>query len=63
MKKLGGILRQGWAMLRRLSGDDAYECYLEHLQRRHPEVTPLNRHDFLKAEQERRWNGGPNRCC
>ncbi len=63
MSRLADILRRGWAIVRRLSGDDAYECYLEHLKRHHPEAEPLSRRGFLESELERRWNSGPNRCC
>lgn len=57
------MLRFAWRALRNISGDDAYERYLEHLKRRHPESKPLSRRSFFLSEQQRRWNGGPNRCC
>ncbi|HEY3486996.1 MAG TPA: YbdD/YjiX family protein [Gammaproteobacteria bacterium] len=63
MKTVVQFLRQTWNVLRRLSGDDAYECYLDHLKRHHPDAKPLNRRSFFLSEQQRRWNGGPNRCC
>jgi uncharacterized short protein YbdD (DUF466 family) len=63
MKRFKQILRGLWAILRNLSGDDAYERYLDHLQRHHPDAVPLNRRSFFRSEQQRRWNGGPNRCC
>ncbi len=56
-------IRSLWRGLRTLSGDDAYERYLEHVRRRHPGEVPLDRRSFYLAEQARRWNGGPNRCC
>jgi uncharacterized short protein YbdD (DUF466 family) len=52
-----------WNAVRSISGDDAYERYLEHLKRRHPESKPLSRRSFFRSEQQRRWSGGPNRCC
>jgi uncharacterized short protein YbdD (DUF466 family) len=57
------LLRQGWNALRNLSGDDAYERYLAHLKLHHPDAAPLSRRGFYLSEQQRRWNGGPNRCC
>lgn len=57
------LLRGIWSALRNLSGDDAYERYLAHLKRHHPEMEPPSRRSFFLAEQQRRWNGGPNRCC
>ena len=55
MKKL-------WRLIRRLSGDDAYERYLAHLRAAHPERIPLDRKAFFREEQERKWNG-VRRCC
>lgn len=57
------VLRGVWNALRNISGDDAYERYLEHLKRHHPDAVPPNRRSFYESEQLRRWNGGPNRCC
>lgn len=56
-------LRHIWQMLRRLSGDDAYERYLAHWQARHAgEGAPLDRHAFYRSELERKWSG-VRRCC
>jgi uncharacterized short protein YbdD (DUF466 family) len=49
--------------VRALSGDDAYERYLEHRLEHHAEEVPLDRHQFYLREQERRYSGGPTRCC
>jgi uncharacterized short protein YbdD (DUF466 family) len=57
------ILRGIWGGLRNLSGDDAYERYLAHLKLHHPDAAPLSPRGFYLSEQQRRWNGGPNRCC
>lgn len=51
-----------WRWLRTATGDDAYERYLAHHVEAHPGTRPLSRHEFVKAEQERKWNG-INRCC
>ena len=55
-----------WRLLRRATGDDAYERYLaqrasngaccEHAG------APLDRRAFYLAEQRRKW-GGVTRCC
>ena len=63
MKRFIQILHRLWSVLRNISGDDAYERYLHHLQQQHPDAVPLSRRRFCQAEQQRRWNGGPNRCC
>lgn len=49
-------------VLRRVSGDDAYERYLEHHRRDHGECAPLDRRAFYLAEQQRKWSG-VQRCC
>lgn len=49
-------------ILRRLSGDDAYERYLTHHAEVHTDTPLLNRAEFFKQEQERKWNG-VRRCC
>lgn len=54
--------RRCWDFIRELSGDDAYERYLEHLKQQHPDLTPLERKDFFKLEQQRKWEG-VTRCC
>jgi uncharacterized short protein YbdD (DUF466 family) len=55
-------LRALWAGLRTVSGDDAYERYLEHHARAHPGVAPLSRRAFYLDEEQRKWSG-VNRCC
>jgi uncharacterized short protein YbdD (DUF466 family) len=54
--------RRLWAAFRALLGDDAYERYLDHQRRRHPDSVPLQRADFYRAELDRRWSQ-INRCC
>lgn len=55
-------LRKLWDFLRNLSGDDAYERYLERHARVHPDVPPLSAEAFFADEQARKWSG-VNRCC
>jgi uncharacterized short protein YbdD (DUF466 family) len=62
MKALTDFCRRLWGGLRALSGDDAYERYLEHHRRRHPAAVPLGRAEFQVAELDRRWSQ-VNRCC
>lgn len=56
-------LTRFWRALRSISGDDAYERYLAHHHRAHPRDEPLDRQRFYVQEQERRFSGGPTRCC
>ena len=55
-------LQQGWKLLRELSGDDAYERYLQHQALAHPDEPPLCRHAFFKQQQQQKWHG-VKRCC
>jgi uncharacterized short protein YbdD (DUF466 family) len=51
-----------WRLSRELSGDDAYERYLQHHAKIHPQLAPLSRKAFFKQQQTRKWDG-VNRCC
>ena len=62
-----------WRILRRLSGDDAYERYLIHYERHHahnhPDLSghdschaPLSKAEFYKQWQDEKWKG-IKRCC
>ena len=58
-------LKRCWAMLRELTGDDAYERYLAHWRARHAgdgTGVPLDRASFYREEQRRKWDG-VRRCC
>lgn len=55
-------LRACWRFIRELTSDDAYERYVEHHRRHHPERPPLDRRAFYMAEQQRKWRGVA-RCC
>lgn len=59
---LEGLARL-WRMLRQLSGDDAYERYLDHCRRvgsAHPPI--LNRAEFERQRLQHKWSR-INRCC
>jgi len=61
-------LKKFWRIIRRLSGDDAYEQYLKHFARYHQADeghechSPLSKADFFKKWQNEKWNG-IKRCC
>ncbi|MCI0668659.1 MAG: YbdD/YjiX family protein [Methylococcaceae bacterium] len=63
-----GRLNFLWQWLRRVSGDDAYERYIEYHARCHtndaslPDCSPLSKAEFFKQRQEEKWNG-VKRCC
>jgi uncharacterized short protein YbdD (DUF466 family) len=50
------------ACLREVSGDDAYDRYLNHHRQHHADAAPLDRRAFYLAEQQRKWSG-VKRCC
>ena len=61
-------LQSFWEIVRRLSGDDAYERYLEHYMLCHQDnddsecADPLSRAEFFKRWQDEKWSG-IKRCC
>jgi uncharacterized short protein YbdD (DUF466 family) len=61
-------LKAFWRIVRRLSGDDAYEQYLKHYAKYHETGTghechpPLSKADFFRQWQDEKWNG-IKRCC
>lgn len=54
--------QQARAWLRELTGDDAYERYVQHHQQHHDDQVLLNRQQFYLTEQQRKWSG-VKRCC
>jgi uncharacterized short protein YbdD (DUF466 family) len=58
------ILSKLWQGIRELSGDDAYERYLQHYAEHHAEdgAAPLTREAFFKQWQDSKWKG-IKRCC
>ena len=59
---LGARAAPAWALLRALSGDDAYERYVAHAKGLHPGLAALSRREFYDAQLRRKWSG-VNRCC
>ncbi|HXY77038.1 MAG TPA: YbdD/YjiX family protein [Steroidobacteraceae bacterium] len=51
-----------WGWLRALAGDDAYERFLAHHARSHPQVPPPTRAAFYEERERRKWSG-VTRCC
>lgn len=51
-----------WKAIRRLSGDDGYERYLEHHAAAHPGMPALSRREWFAYQQRRKWSG-VKRCC
>jgi uncharacterized short protein YbdD (DUF466 family) len=55
-------LAAGWAYLRAVSGDDAYERYLAHHEAEHAGLAPMSRKAYFAERQTRKWTG-VTRCC
>jgi uncharacterized short protein YbdD (DUF466 family) len=55
-------LQRFWQAIRRLSGDDAYERYLQQFAEHQHEGEPLSREAFFKQWQDGKWKG-VKRCC
>jgi uncharacterized short protein YbdD (DUF466 family) len=64
MFRLVPRFRALWQVIRTVSGEDAYERYLDHWRTHHSEHedAPLDRKTFYKRREDRKWNG-INRCC
>jgi uncharacterized short protein YbdD (DUF466 family) len=60
IERLGSV----WRWLRAVSGDDAYERYLEHWRVAHAAQggSPLTRAEYFRHEQDRKWSR-IRRCC
>jgi uncharacterized short protein YbdD (DUF466 family) len=60
------LLTKLWQRIRELSGDDAYERYLQHYEEHHADLNdgepPLSRAAFFKQWQDDKWKG-VKRCC
>lgn len=57
-------LKRFWQGIRQLSGDDAYERYLQHYAEHHQQdgSPPLSKSAFFKQWQDGLWQG-IRRCC
>ena len=60
-RSLWRMMAAGAGWLRAISGDDAYERYLEHHAQAHA-GPPLSRRAFYAEREERKWSG-VSRCC
>ena len=49
--------------LREVSGESAYERYVEHARRAHPGEDPMPRRAFERARQDERDRRPQQRCC
>lgn len=59
---LANAVRELWRYIRRVSGDDAYECYLSHRGSHHSDEPVLTRQQYYLGRLEQK-SRGVNRCC
>ncbi len=55
-KTVRQFLSSGLSLLRGVTGDDAYDKYLAHMQASAPQETPLNAREFYRAQMENKWS-------
>ncbi len=53
-------LRRWW---RGVTGDDAYEVYVGHLRRNHPDQTPPTQAEFWREKYDAMERNPSTRCC
>lgn len=51
------------ALLSMIIGAPSYELYLEHMVAAHPDMTPLDREDFVCSRLHARYSKPGARCC
>jgi uncharacterized short protein YbdD (DUF466 family) len=57
------VLRGAAWYLREVSGETAYERYVEHCRRDHPDQPVMSRRDFERWRQDDRNSNPRARCC
>jgi carbon starvation protein len=60
--KQRGLLSFLKLLISYFNGDFAYQNYLQHYAKNHPEEKPLNKKEFFASQQKRKWTK-INRCC
>lgn len=61
--RLGGAARGVMGYLREVSGETAYERYVEHVRSEHPDAIVMVRRDFERMRQDDRNDNPRARCC
>lgn len=60
---LADQVRRVAKVVRTIIGAPDYERYVDHVQKCHPDRTPMTRDEFAKSRLEARYNQPGNRCC
>lgn len=56
-------LRRVAALVRRIVGVPDYDAYLSHMQRHHPECTPMDARTFERERLADKYSRPGSRCC
>ena len=56
-------LRGVWDYLREVSGETAYDKYVAHARRQHPDAQVLARREFERRRMDERDASPQSRCC
>jgi uncharacterized short protein YbdD (DUF466 family) len=63
LSRLHRSVRSAWHVARGVVGETAYERYLEHHRRHHPDVAPLAEREFWRRHVDRGDHSPGARCC
>lgn len=63
LSRLRRSARSAWQIARGIVGETAYERYLEHHHRHHPDETPLGEREFWRRHIDRGDTEPGSRCC
>ena len=61
--RMGRALRFMWWYIREVSGESAYDHYVEHARQHHPGEPVMSRRDFERRRQDAREHTTQARCC
>jgi uncharacterized short protein YbdD (DUF466 family) len=61
--RIGGLARTVRWYLREVTGETAYDRYVEHVRRDHPDAGVMSRRDFERWRQDDRNDNPRARCC
>ncbi|MFL1379453.1 MULTISPECIES: YbdD/YjiX family protein [unclassified Nocardiopsis] len=56
-------LREAWQIARGIAGERAYEIYLEHHNREHPDEEPMSERVFWRHHTDKGDTNPGSRCC
>lgn len=62
MPRLSRSMRSAWEYLKEVSGENAYDRYLENHRATHPEKKPLGRGEFYRRQQDEKYSNPGSRC-